>query len=399
MVNNIHYRWDFIGLSTDSKPTASTSPKVVNGSTYYEADTSKLYVWYDNQWYEKLALGENGSAGQANTTYGGNDITNLYTDEELASKVASGDFSGLHIGDYITKTVKVGSNQERELDFVIAGFDYFLGMGDTEIVAHHLVMVPDTAFYESMKMNDTSTNTGGYYGSQAHGIASPAYTAGTGGSLTNVVADYEMFLRSTLEPDDGTYTFVRNSSGKWELDSEEVGTDLNAYGITYTGTPVEGDTIALTFAKGYLEPYRQAIYTAFGEDNILNHREYMSISASTGAWHDARVELMNESMVYGQMIRSSNYTSDMFAKSQLPLFQMQSNRAVALRGKGGSRNGAWLSSTSGSTNFCSVTNNGNAGSNGASTAIAVRPYFLFGKENVLLNTQNRQLENENNELR
>ena len=60
MVDKIHYRWDFIGLSTDSKPTTSTSPKVVDGSTYYEADTSKLYVWYTDQWYEKEAIGGGG---------------------------------------------------------------------------------------------------------------------------------------------------------------------------------------------------------------------------------------------------------------------------------------------------------------------------------------------------
>lgn len=48
-----HYRWDFYGLSTDDKPTADTSEKVADGSTYYEADTSKLYVWYDDAWYEK----------------------------------------------------------------------------------------------------------------------------------------------------------------------------------------------------------------------------------------------------------------------------------------------------------------------------------------------------------
>ena len=47
-------RWDFIGLSTDSKPTA-TSNKVVDGSTFYEADTSKLYIWVNDQWYEKTS--------------------------------------------------------------------------------------------------------------------------------------------------------------------------------------------------------------------------------------------------------------------------------------------------------------------------------------------------------
>lgn len=49
------YRWDFVGLSTDSKPTA-TSQKVVDGSTFYEADTSKLFVWCNDQWYEKAGI-------------------------------------------------------------------------------------------------------------------------------------------------------------------------------------------------------------------------------------------------------------------------------------------------------------------------------------------------------
>lgn len=63
MVGNIHYRWDFIGLSTDNKPTPADSPKVVNGSTFYESNTSKLYVFYNNQWYERKPLGGGGGGG------------------------------------------------------------------------------------------------------------------------------------------------------------------------------------------------------------------------------------------------------------------------------------------------------------------------------------------------
>lgn len=54
-------RWDFLGLSTDTKPTPATSEKVVDGSTFYETNTSKLYVWYKNQWYEKQATGGGGA--------------------------------------------------------------------------------------------------------------------------------------------------------------------------------------------------------------------------------------------------------------------------------------------------------------------------------------------------
>ena len=48
-------RWDFIGLSSDTKPTPSTSSKVVDGSTFFEADTSKLYFWTKNNWYNKTS--------------------------------------------------------------------------------------------------------------------------------------------------------------------------------------------------------------------------------------------------------------------------------------------------------------------------------------------------------
>ena len=48
-------RWDFLGLSTDSKPTPATSNKVVDGSTFLEVNTSKLYFWTKDRWYEKTS--------------------------------------------------------------------------------------------------------------------------------------------------------------------------------------------------------------------------------------------------------------------------------------------------------------------------------------------------------
>lgn len=54
-----HYRWDFIGLSTDNKPTAD-NVKVTEGSTFYESDTSKYYIWHKDRWYEKVVEGGGG---------------------------------------------------------------------------------------------------------------------------------------------------------------------------------------------------------------------------------------------------------------------------------------------------------------------------------------------------
>ena len=74
MVSN-HFRWDFIGLSTDEKPTAETSSKVTDGSTFYCSDNSKLYIWYKDQWYEKTVSG-GGGGGSSYTAGDGIDITN-----------------------------------------------------------------------------------------------------------------------------------------------------------------------------------------------------------------------------------------------------------------------------------------------------------------------------------
>lgn len=68
-----HYRWDFIGLSTDTKPTPETSEKVVDGSTFYCSDTSKLYVFCKDDWYERKPLG--GGGGTTYTAGEGIDIT------------------------------------------------------------------------------------------------------------------------------------------------------------------------------------------------------------------------------------------------------------------------------------------------------------------------------------
>lgn len=70
-----HYRWDFVGLSTDTKPTPQTSEKVVDGSTFYCSDTSKLYVFCGSNWYERKSLG-GGGGGTTYTAGDGIDITN-----------------------------------------------------------------------------------------------------------------------------------------------------------------------------------------------------------------------------------------------------------------------------------------------------------------------------------
>lgn len=94
------YRWDFIGLSTDTKPTPETSEKVVNGSTFYCSDTSKLYVYCDGTWYERKALGGGGGGGTSDYP----DLTNKpkINNVELNGNKTSSDLGLQPAGNYVT---------------------------------------------------------------------------------------------------------------------------------------------------------------------------------------------------------------------------------------------------------------------------------------------------------
>lgn len=93
-----HYRWDFIGLSTDTKPTPETSEKVVNGSTFYCSDTSKLYVYCDGTWYQRKALGGGGGGGTSDYP----DLTNKpkINNVELNGNKTSSDLGLQPAGNY-----------------------------------------------------------------------------------------------------------------------------------------------------------------------------------------------------------------------------------------------------------------------------------------------------------
>lgn len=111
MVTDNHYRWDFIGLSTDVKPTPSTSSKVSDGSTFYCSDNSKLYVWYKNQWYERTAAGGGGSSVNVVQTTGTsttdvmsqNAVTSMiYADPSTTRKIQIGNSSSTVSSDGIS---------------------------------------------------------------------------------------------------------------------------------------------------------------------------------------------------------------------------------------------------------------------------------------------------------
>lgn len=147
------YRWDFIGLSTDEKPTSATSEKVVNGSTFYCSDTSKLYVYCDGTWYERKALG--GGGGGATSDF--NDLSNR-------PKYKGSDMTGsTNIPE--VKTYTAGSNVAISDQNVISATDTtysnFVGTDGTAAGAAGLVPAPATTDAGKFLKADGTWDTAG----------------------------------------------------------------------------------------------------------------------------------------------------------------------------------------------------------------------------------------------
>lgn len=152
-----HYRWDFIGLSTDTKPTPATSEKVTDGSTFYCSDNSKLYVWYKTQWYEKTATGGGG--------------------EPYVLPIASSEtLGGVKVGSNLSINAETG-----ELSATDTTYSAFTGTDGETAGASGLVPAPATTDAGKFLKADGTWDTAG-------GGSGPTVVQTTGTSTTDVMS-------------------------------------------------------------------------------------------------------------------------------------------------------------------------------------------------------------------
>ena len=168
-----HYRWDFIGLSSQQKPTPATSEKVVDGSTFYEADTSKLYVFCKTEWYEKESTG--GGGGTTYTAGDGINITDSTISVNLAQttgtdtkKVMSQDATtGMIFNDKSTRMrVQIGNNSNASSNEAMAVGSNATAYG-----------IKGIAIGSSSKSGQSSVALGGYANAGETGVNITGMTA------------------------------------------------------------------------------------------------------------------------------------------------------------------------------------------------------------------------------
>lgn len=240
MVNN-HYRWDFIGLSTDTKPTPETSEKVVDGSTFYTSDDSKLYVWCQGEWYEKVVEGGGGGGSDINvvqtTGTSTSDVMSqnatssmVYADPETKRRVQIADealtsgFYGVSVG-YKTSASATGA----------------ISLGSYSSATHQGEMNIGTS-QTSHGYNNTNYRliTGVHDPVNAHDVATKGYVdANAGGASYKTLTEADYNWNSV----DKTTTGTLDSIAPWLLDDGIYYVDNTVYVVQSNSASKATNTI------------------------------------------------------------------------------------------------------------------------------------------------------------
>jgi hypothetical protein len=211
------YRWDFIGLSTDDKPTPETSEKVVNGSTFYCSDTSKLYVFCDGTWYERKPLGGGGGGGGTEYTAGdGIDITNDVISVDTVT---------------IQPKLTAGSNvsiSDNTISATNTTYTSFTGTDGTAAGTTGLVPAPATTDADKFLKSDGTWSTAG-------GGSSVTVVQTTGTSTTDVMCQNATTNMVYADPSTQQLVCIGNGASAGSRSSSQDGRVAIGKNATATG--------------------------------------------------------------------------------------------------------------------------------------------------------------------
>ena len=142
------------GLEKAEEALALFPVSMVNGGTggtTLPTARTALEIDYD------LLLAQGLYAGRDLATVFADEIADYANDAEwFNARVIAGDFSGMRVFDYFDITLTDG----KVFRYRIAAFDPYYKCMDTEQTVHHVIMVPDQVWPDSVPWNATNTNQG-----------------------------------------------------------------------------------------------------------------------------------------------------------------------------------------------------------------------------------------------
>lgn len=198
------YAFTMAGISTASAvtPDASSDSEAI-ATTEWVNDKLDTYMQMTNGIYDGVDL-----TSKFASEIGSNDVWTW-----LHNRIAAGNFTGLHVGDYIPVTISAGtvgsdSVAAQTFNCQIAGIDTYYRYGDSEI-GHHIDFISKECCATEVKWNDsncnngTSSTTSPWLASKVYGWLNGVNNAGTAYSGNAVGIDAEgkglyQLLPSTL---------------------------------------------------------------------------------------------------------------------------------------------------------------------------------------------------------
>ena len=183
---------------------------------------------------EKLSdiLG-NTSAGYHNSIYRGKDITEMFYDGTLTTRVANNDFTDIFIGDYI-----IGKSSGRK--YLVADINYRLHCGDTECTKPHILMIPEKSM-GTAQMNTSNVVTGAYPSSAMYttNLASYKTIINNDFGSSHILSHRNVFANSVS----GEY----ENSGAWYDSTIELMNENMVYGSNIFHNVANGTNVPYSY--------------------------------------------------------------------------------------------------------------------------------------------------------
>jgi len=266
----------------------------------------------------------------------GVELTDKYTIAQILSKVQSGDFEDIYVGDTITVNINTSLGGTEQVELLVAGINSFgadMVIWNSEndeydgAKRNHLALITKDCLKTTAKMNATNTAENGYHSSEMATTTLPIYLNAFEEvfGVDRIFAPYNLICSST--------DFTRNSIGNVR--------------------------------------YYESNYTWYSEDD----------------WADGdnkfKIQLMTEQEVYGQNIWNHSYDGCNYGglRKQLPIFKLRPDYIQCGRGYKGtasSRQWYWLQDVADSGGFSVVFYDGRCDGDGASYSYGVRPLLYIG---------------------
>ena len=335
----------------DTTPTANSTKPVTSGGTKEALDAKQDVISATNMLLSDFIVGTSESLSHNNLFRGAN-LTSKYTVAQLYTKVHAGDFSDLYLGDYINVSLSTSLYKKFTGTEFAEGTTYYERSGTHP--AWTYAATTDTS-YDSQKTYYTmSTVTE----TVAMMIAHFDYYMNVGDSSPITYHHVVLIPRTRLKTT--SYMNPTNTTVGAYYGSEMHQTILPCYAAAFSAA-----------LEGHVRTYRDILTTAMTAATPSMGGNGMNGAATTRAWQDTNIRLMNEVMVYGCHPWSSSGNDIGCDNRQLGVFRFISPIQYE-------RVYYWLSSVVSSAYFASVIGTGIASCSGASTANSVRPLIVFG---------------------